>query len=126
MEYPVLDCRPHLSPCPLPVGRLHLVKAKSGGERERKDFLNMPPRVLLHALAQLQAEHVVAGSKLPALLKDMWRANPLMAKSIKSSPGFVHQGCGNDRLFKASYKTQGAATAADAIPMSNSSATPGN
>ncbi len=58
------------------VVQYDLVKAKSGGERERKDFLNMPPPVLLHALAHLQAEHLVAGSKLPALLKDMWRGNP--------------------------------------------------
>ncbi len=89
------------------VVQYDLVKAKSGGERERKDFLNMPPQVLLHALAHLQAEHLVAGSKLPALLSDMWRANPPMAKSTKSVPGFVHQGCENDRLFKASYKHNG-------------------
>ncbi|KAK3899755.1 hypothetical protein C8A05DRAFT_46266 [Staphylotrichum tortipilum] len=86
------------------VVQYDLMKAKSGGERERKDFLNMPPQVLLHALAHLQAEDLVAGSKLPVLLKDMWRANPPMAKSTKSAPGFVHQGCENDRLFKASYK----------------------
>ncbi|KAK4096489.1 hypothetical protein N658DRAFT_562412 [Parathielavia hyrcaniae] len=40
------------------VVQYDLVKAVSGGERERKDFLNMPPRVLLHALAHLQAEHL--------------------------------------------------------------------
>ncbi len=84
-----------------------LMKAKSGGERERKDFLNMPPQVLLHALAHLRAEQLVAGSKLPDLLKDMWRANPHMAKSTKLAPGFVHQGCENDRLFKASHKHTG-------------------
>jgi hypothetical protein len=83
-----------------------LVKAKSGGERGPKDFLNMPPPVFLHALAHLQAEHLVAGSKLPALLKYMWRGTP-MAKSTKSAPGFVRQGCENDRPFKASYKHTG-------------------
>ncbi|KAK4232828.1 putative vegetative incompatibility protein, partial [Achaetomium macrosporum] len=89
------------------VVQYDLVKAKSGGERERKDFLNMPPPVLLHALANLQAEHFVTGAKLPTLLKDMWMANPLMAKSTKSAPGFVYQGRENDRLFKASYKHAG-------------------
>jgi hypothetical protein len=44
-------------------------EAKSDGEREREDFLNIPPLVFLHALGNLQAEHPVAGSKLPALLK---------------------------------------------------------
>ena len=89
------------------VVQYDLVKATSGGERERRDFLNMPPQVLLHALARLQAEHLVAGSKLPALLKDMCRVNPRMANSTKSVPGFVYQGCENDRLFKASYKHTG-------------------
>jgi hypothetical protein len=34
----------------------------------------------------------------------MWRANPLMAQSTKPAPGFVHQGCENDKLFQASYR----------------------
>ncbi|RYP73672.1 hypothetical protein DL769_004182 [Monosporascus sp. CRB-8-3] len=85
------------------VVQYDLVKAKSGGERERKDFLNMPPPVLLHALANLQAEHLVAGSKLTALLENMWAANPPMAKPTKSAPGFVHQRSENDRLFNTSY-----------------------
>lgn len=85
------------------VVQYDLVKAKSGGERERKDFLSMPPQVLLHALGNLKAERRVTGSKLPILLQDMWTAHPPLAKSTKSEPGFVYQGCENDRLFKASY-----------------------
>lgn len=85
------------------VVQYDLAKAKSSNRRERKDFLNMPPPVLLHALANLQAEHRIAGSKLPGLLEEMWKSNPLMAKSTKSNPGFAHQGLENDRLFKVSY-----------------------
>ncbi|KAL2143821.1 hypothetical protein VTI28DRAFT_9962 [Corynascus sepedonium] len=86
------------------VVQYDLMKAKSGGERERKDFLNMPSPVLLHALGNLQAEHRITGSKIPTLLEDMLKAYPRMAKSTKSAPGFVFQGQENDRLFKASYK----------------------
>jgi nucleoside phosphorylase len=53
------------------VVQYDLVKAKFNNKRERKDFLNMPPPVLLHALANLQAEHRIAGSKLPGLLEEM-------------------------------------------------------
>jgi nucleoside phosphorylase len=89
------------------VVQYDLVKAKSNNRRERKDFLNMPPPVLLHALANLQAEHRIAGSKLPGLLEEMWKSNPPMAKSTKLVPGFVHQGFENDRLFKTSYDHTG-------------------
>lgn len=81
------------------VVQYNLAKAKSNNRRERKDFLNMPPLVLLHALANMQAEHHIAGSKLADLLEEMWKANPQMTKSTKSVPGFVHQGCENDRLY---------------------------
>ncbi|KAF2194389.1 purine and uridine phosphorylase [Zopfia rhizophila CBS 207.26] len=84
------------------VVQYDFAKAKSKNVCERKDFLNMPPLVLLHALSNLQSEHRVAGSKLPGLLEEMWKAHQQMTKSTESVPGFVHQGFENDRLFKAS------------------------
>jgi len=95
------------------VVQYDLAKARPNNKRERRDFLNMPPRVLLHALANLQAEHEVAGSRLPHLLTEMWKANPPMVKSTKLAPGFVHQGFENDRLFKASYKHTGGGNCRD-------------
>ncbi|KAK0723571.1 Pfs, NACHT and ankyrin domain protein [Lasiosphaeria miniovina] len=85
------------------VVQYDLVKAKPDGERERTGFLNMPPQVLLHALGKLRAKHRRVGSRLGALLQDMCKENPFMARATELGPGFVHQGLDNDRLFNASY-----------------------
>ncbi|KAF4504998.1 hypothetical protein G6O67_006997 [Ophiocordyceps sinensis] len=39
------------------VVQYDLLKSKPNNRHERKDFLNMPPPVLLHALGKLRAEH---------------------------------------------------------------------
>jgi nucleoside phosphorylase len=78
-----------------------LRKAKSGGVHERRDFLNMPPEVLLKALANLQAHHELEESKVPEFLKEMVRCYPKLAKS---KHGYVHQGPENDRFFKSTYE----------------------
>jgi nucleoside phosphorylase len=74
-----------------------LVKAKSNQKRERKDFLGMPPQVLLQALAKIQAEHELEDSKVPEILAVMPR------KKSRANNGFVYQGVENDRLFKSLY-----------------------
>ncbi|KAI0965301.1 Pfs, NACHT and ankyrin domain protein [Xylaria arbuscula] len=84
------------------VVQYDLTKAKPGNTRERKDFLNMPPPVFLHALANLQADHHISPPRVSDILEEMGKANPRMVKSTKSNPGFVHQGFENDRLFKPS------------------------
>ncbi|KAK3332773.1 ankyrin repeat protein [Cercophora scortea] len=71
------------------VVQYDLVKAKSGGERERKDFLNIPPPVLLHALANLRAEHEAEEPMMNEFLSKMLRDKPRMAKS---GPGYIHMG----------------------------------
>ena len=86
------------------VVQYDLVKAKAGGERERKDFLNMPPPVLLHALANLQAEHESEEPMMNEFLSKMLKDKPRMAKA---DPGYVHQGFEHDQLFKASYEHRG-------------------
>lgn len=80
------------------------MKAKSGGQRERKGFLARPPEVLLKALASMQAYHERQDAKVGELLKKMLRANPKMGKKTKQSPGYVHQGAENDCLFQTSYQ----------------------
>ena len=73
------------------------MKAKSGGEREGKDFLNMPPLVFLHALANLQAEHEWKEPMMNEFLMKMLEDNPRMKKA---GPGYIHQGFKHDQLFK--------------------------
>ena len=49
---------------------LYKAKSESGsGAKERKGFLDSPPRVLRAALGNLRAEHEVSGSEIEALLK---------------------------------------------------------
>ncbi|KAK3997805.1 nucleoside phosphorylase domain-containing protein [Cladorrhinum sp. PSN332] len=86
------------------VVQYDLVKAKTGGERERKDFLNMPPLAVLYALAKLQAEHESEEPMMNEFLSKMLADKPRMAKK---SPGYVHQGFEHDKLFKASYEHTG-------------------
>jgi nucleoside phosphorylase len=83
------------------VVQYDLGKAKSGNRRERKDFLNSPPEVLLKALANLQAQHELEPSKVPEFLKEMVGCYPKLAK-LKH--GYIHQGFENDRLFKSTYE----------------------
>ena len=75
-----------------------LGKAKSGNRRERRDFLNMPPELLLRALAKMQARHETdtSNSLVPEYLENMVKCYP------NRNPGFRHQGLENDRLFKPS------------------------
>ncbi|KND87332.1 Vegetative incompatibility protein HET-E-1 [Tolypocladium ophioglossoides CBS 100239] len=84
-----------------------LGKAKLNQTWERKGSLNMPPPVLLNALASLQAEHEIAASRVPDLLQAMWAANPQMMRPKNKVPGFVHQGFENDRLFMSTYDHAG-------------------
>ena len=88
------------------VVQYDLVKAKPDGTYERKDFLSMPPQVLLHALGNLQAEHESQEPMIPSILSKMLRDKPRMAKP---DSGYIHQGFENDRLFQASCKHTGGA-----------------
>ena len=80
-----------------------LGKAKPNQKRERKDFLSMPPQVLLSALANLQAEHELGESRVSEFLRAMPRRKARTTKSCKGQDGYVHQEFGNDRLFNSSY-----------------------
>jgi nucleoside phosphorylase len=90
-----------------------LRKVKSGQERERRDFLNRPPEVLLKALANLQADHERRGSKVSNFLEEMVTRNPSLAKR---KDGYVHQGFANDRLFEATYNHVPGANCRNCLP----------
>jgi nucleoside phosphorylase len=84
------------------VCQYDLVKAKAGGQRERKGFLRPPPTVLLKALGSIQADHERRDSRVPFHMQEMLEKNPKMGKKSKKSPGYAYQGFENDRLFQAS------------------------
>lgn len=84
------------------VCQYDLISYKSGDKRERKGFLGRPPTVFLNALASIQADHERKDSKVPLFLREMLEKNPKMGKRSKQNPGYAHQGCDSDRLFKAS------------------------
>ncbi|KAK4220523.1 hypothetical protein QBC38DRAFT_540511 [Podospora fimiseda] len=86
------------------VVQYDLVKAMSGNKHERKDFLNSPPRVLLHALGNLQAEHELGECMMNEFLRKMLQDKPHMATA---DPGYIHQGFEHDQLFEASYDHAG-------------------
>ncbi|KAJ5933712.1 hypothetical protein N7454_006041 [Penicillium verhagenii] len=78
------------------VVQYDLGKAKSNQIWERKGYLSMPPRILLNALAALQAEHESGESRVAEFLGST-------RKLKKGVNGYSHQGFANDRLFKPSY-----------------------
>ncbi|KAL0259731.1 hypothetical protein SLS55_005471 [Diplodia seriata] len=80
------------------VVQYDLGKAKDSGHFQRLGSLNMPPQVLLTALAKLQAQHERAPSQLSRILEEMLTNNPFMATS------YVYQGSQHDRLFEAGYR----------------------
>lgn len=82
------------------------VRSKPGG-KERKDFLNSPPGVLLHALGNLRGRHERAPSQVSDLLQDMKKRNPFMFKSRPGNPGYKYPGQSMDRLFRPTYDHQG-------------------
>ena len=72
-------------------------KMERGGVFRRTGTLNKPPRVLLTALAGLQARHEVEGSNILKTLAEMLVNRPNMAKN------FGYPGRKNDWLFEADY-----------------------
>ncbi|KAJ5152694.1 uncharacterized protein N7482_009172 [Penicillium canariense] len=77
-----------------------LGKALSNQRWERKGFLSLPPRVLLHALASLQAEHELGESRVPEFLT-------AAEKLKKGANWYSYQGFEHDRLFRSSYGHKG-------------------
>ncbi|KAI8715244.1 hypothetical protein NCS52_01031700 [Fusarium sp. LHS14.1] len=84
-----------------------LGKAGLDGTWERIGSLNMPPLVLLHALASLKSEHEIAPSRVPDFPGGMLTANPRMATPNNNAPGYIHQGIGHDKLFNATSRHDG-------------------
>ncbi|KAL6229077.1 nucleoside phosphorylase domain-containing protein [Aspergillus navahoensis] len=74
-----------------------LIKATPGNQREGVAFLNSPPEILLHALANIQAEHELEPPKMLEYMENVVARYPRLAKQ-----GYLYQGVENDRLFKTS------------------------
>ncbi|KAI7974602.1 hypothetical protein EIK77_000039 [Talaromyces pinophilus] len=76
-----------------------VVQYDFGKSLQEKEFvhtggkLNKPPRLVLNAVSQLQANHIRGHHKIPELLSKMLINNPAMVR-------FQHQGMGKDRLFR--------------------------
>lgn len=93
-----------------------LGKAIVGDRFQRKGSLNMPPQVLLTALATLKARHEREPSRVPRILGQMLKNNPLMARPKDGKHGYVYQGKTNDRLFGSNYQHIGGPNCEDCDP----------
>ena len=72
-------------------------KTVQSGRFARTGSLNKPPDVLLTALANLQARHMVEGHKLSEFLSEMMKRHPRMEAQ------FAHPGTQCDWLYEAEY-----------------------
>ncbi|KAE8553643.1 hypothetical protein EYB25_005025 [Talaromyces marneffei] len=76
-----------------------VVQYDFGKSMQEKQFvhtggkLNKPPRIVLNAVAQLQANHIRGHHKIPGLLSKMLTNNPAMMR-------FQYPGLEKDRLFR--------------------------
>ncbi|KAL6901665.1 pfs domain-containing protein [Trichoderma evansii] len=85
------------------VVQYDLGKLRSEGKIERVGHLSAPPEVLLKGLQALKARHFMVDSQIPDILEEMIQRYPKMKQSGgNGTPGFIHQGIQNDRLFEAS------------------------
>ncbi|EXM18003.1 hypothetical protein FOTG_13855 [Fusarium oxysporum f. sp. vasinfectum 25433] len=72
-------------------------KAKEGGSFERTGSLNNPPTSLLTALAKLESEHEMKGSRIQEYLNEMKEKWP------KLEPKYLRSDSIQDVLFNANY-----------------------
>jgi len=70
-------------------------KTVKGGRFEQTGTLDKPPQALLTAIAKLQADHMVDGSRIPTYLSEIKRRTKMSS--------FTHRGQEQDRLFQAKY-----------------------
>ncbi|KAI1277126.1 hypothetical protein F5Y07DRAFT_113956 [Xylaria sp. FL0933] len=86
-----------------PVGQYHgvvqwdLGKEEQGNKFTRTGSLNSPPSLLLSAIARLESDHELMGSKIPDYLDEMVSKYPRLAQKYLRSESF------QDVLFKADY-----------------------
>lgn len=75
-------------------------RAIAGGKFERTGLLNMPPTILLNAVAALDAEHLLEGSKIPDYLQKMSDRYSNMENPKMENP-FSNPGAKADELYEA-------------------------
>ena len=67
---------------------------------QRKGSLSAPPKRLLTALANLQAQHDLDGSEISTILADMLKRRPNLVKS-----GYSHPGTEKDNLYCSHFES---------------------
>ncbi|KAJ0424615.1 nucleoside phosphorylase domain-containing protein [Aspergillus carlsbadensis] len=72
---------------------------RCGLEFEQTSTLNNPPYVLLNALSNLRARHLMEGNRISGLLSAMLKQNPALRNSVIPTE--------RDRLFASSYDHSG-------------------
>ncbi|KIW65253.1 hypothetical protein PV04_07527 [Phialophora macrospora] len=88
-------------------------KAKAGGKFERTGALNNPPNALLSALAKLETEHDLSGSKIPEYLEELKHKYPRAAKK------YLKHDSMQDVLFRADYDHVNEASVEDDASIEN-------
>jgi nucleoside phosphorylase len=81
-------------------------KTISGGLFQRTGALNKPPGVLLTAVSNLQADHLIGISQIPKVLSDLVVMYPEMSQ-------FTYRGQQHDQLFEAEYDHIGSGNTCD-------------
>ena len=79
------------------VVQYDLGKTLADGKIHRVGTLNAPPRVLMAAVTQMKAKHLVEDSQVPKFLSEM------VANKRKMQSTFKHPGTQNDHLYAAEY-----------------------
>jgi nucleoside phosphorylase len=82
-------------------------KAVGQGVFERTGSLNKPPQILLTAIAKLEADQMVKGSRVPEYLSEMVAMHPRMEAK------FTYRGHEQDKLFDAAYDHCGSENTCD-------------
>ena len=82
-------------------------KTVRNGRFESTGTLNKPPLVLLNAVANLRADHILENSKIPTYLSQV------MAKYPATKSKFAHYGQQQDRLFQAEHDHIGSGNTCD-------------
>jgi nucleoside phosphorylase len=82
-------------------------KTVAKGGFERTGSLNKPPQILLTAIAKLEADQMLKGSRIPGYLSEMVATHPRMEAE------FTYRGREQDRLFDAAYDHHGSENTCD-------------
>lgn len=90
------------------VVQYDLIKNLGEGKHEVKGFLRPPPTILLAALSNLQAKHLIYDSQISEILSDTSRKFPRLAKG-----GYKHPGVEKDLLHCSHINSESVSVSCD-------------